>query len=950
MKRLILFLFLAFAIPTGSKAQGIPSIRNYTASEYKAHNRNFDITIGSNGTVFVANFEGLLYYDNAEWRIIHTPNITRLTAVTCDSKGIVWVGGYNFIGYVATDDHGKPYLKNIGKTNEFRGEIIWIWDKNGEPRFLSNKHVIYGIHNNQLVQKKDEQLPKTGNSVLSEEKDINQKQELEGGFHALATNGRGIIITDEAERPLYSITEENGLCSNNVNHIKYNKHGLLWGATDNGIFAIAVPSIYSHFSPMEGLKGEVLSLGQIGDEIYAGTLNGLFVKRGMTFKNVPGINHACWYLTKQDNTLLAATSNGVYRIQRGGVAQQLTSQNTMTVLADGNKFYSGELNGLFIQDDQGNRDSISHHEKIIKILKDNNDVIWFQNIYGQIFKKRPDSRILQRYKTSSNQEDLSTMVELDRHVAILSTETTKPFPYPQFSYTDKQETLWLTDKEGKNLYSWHGGKATHLFNRQLFPLKNIPTRSLLRTDNELWIGNDYGITHVNTTNEDPVIRTEAKLLLRSVALNGDSILWGGFGDIPQELLRLTSKDRNLKFTFSLDYTPLVGHTLYRYRMDSGQWSMWKEDKDAEFLSLDYGDHTFQVEAIDAMGRETNKITINFSIDLPIYLRWYMKVFYFFLAGLLIYTLIKFRVQQLEKEKLKLEKVVKERTAEVVKQKDEIQQKSESLEKALSDLNSAQAQLIRQEKLATMGKLTQGLIDRILNPLNYINNFSKLSEGLVKDVEANIEDDKEHMNQENYEDTIDILNMIKGNLQKVGTHGQNTTRILKAMEEMLKDRTGGIVKTDITSLLGKDEKILHDFYAKDMATYHINAVFDYPQTPVYINANPELLSKVFMSLLGNSIYAVIKKAQRITYQPEIRLRAFTTDDIFHMEIRDNGIGIEENIIHKIFDPFFTTKTTSEATGIGLYLSHDIIQNYGGDISVESVKDDFTAFTITLPLTK
>ena len=66
------------------------------------------------------------------------------------------------------------------------------------------------------------------------------------------------------------------------------------------------------------------------------------------------------------------------------------------------------------------------------------------------------------------------------------------------------------------------------------------------------------------------------------------------------------------------------------------------------------------------------------------------------------------------------------------------------------------------------------------------------------------------------------------------------------------------------------------------------------------------------------------------------------------IRDNGI--EQTIINKIFDPFFTTKTTGEAAGVGLYLSREIIQNHGGDIHVESVKNEYSEFTITLPALK
>ena len=67
----------------------------------------------------------------------------------------------------------------------------------------------------------------------------------------------------------------------------------------------------------------------------------------------------------------------------------------------------------------------------------------------------------------------------------------------------------------------------------------------------------------------------------------------------------------------------------------------------------------------------------------------------------------------------------------------------------------------------------------------------------------------------------------------------------------------------------------------------------------------------------------------------------------LHIHDNGTGIEKTIISKVFDPFFTTKTTAEATGIGLYLCQEIVQNSGGTISVDSEKNVFTEFTITLP---
>jgi signal transduction histidine kinase len=201
-------------------------------------------------------------------------------------------------------------------------------------------------------------------------------------------------------------------------------------------------------------------------------------------------------------------------------------------------------------------------------------------------------------------------------------------------------------------------------------------------------------------------------------------------------------------------------------------------------------------------------------------------------------------------------------------------------------------------------------------------------------------------------------MLKGNLQKVGEHGQNTSRTLKAMEEMLKDRSGGIVAMDLMAVIRQDKEMLHEYFSQEIRDYNISTVFNDTETPLLINGNADQLSKAIMSLLGNAIYAVVKKAQKCrlgeskdsAYTPKISLEITQQRNAIHISIRDNGIGIEETIIDKIFDPFFTTKTTSEAAGVGLYLSKEIVQNHGGDIQVKSVKDEYSDFTITLPVKK
>ena len=960
MKRALLYgMMLLWACIAA--AQGIPFIKNYTPDDYHAHNRNFDVVTTDDGSVFIANFEGLLYFNNVEWRMIHTPGITRVTVVYQDQHKNIWTGGYNYFGKIQIKDNGELYLQSVGKQGAFRGEVQEIWEeKDGSLNFLVNDGNIYEVKGNQFHVKRKISKGRLGiglsdvldiNALLENNKaevlsDVTQREPLGNGLNAAVRRGQGLVITDDNGKELYTITETNGLCTNSVVYIAYDGHGKLWGSTENGIFSIAIPSAFSCFTRNEGLCEEVLSIAEFNGKKYVGTIDGLFRQEGRTFVQVGLGNHACWQLTVTSQGLLAATSNGIYGISTNGTIRQLSSMASNAFLDLGTEILSGEIDGVYTINKATNaRNMVCKLEKVSKIFKDQKGVIWLQNIYGEVWCKENDNKGFHPYHSKT--KDAATLVPTKSAIMVVDAEAEKPFPYPLFSYMDDSSITWLTNNEGKSLYRWKDGKEVEDIKYLLRPVDKMTIRSMFVDGEEVWLGNDAGFTIINTKEDDPALNTQPKLLIRTIKLRNDSVVWGGYGELPTSLL-FKSKENHLTFTYSLDFETLIGENLYRYQLNDGNWSAWADDKDLEFTNLPYGSYTLKIQGRDGFGHETEIVSFSFAIAYPFYLKWYMICLYILLFGACIYGLVQLRLRKLEKDKLQLEKVVQERTAEVVKQKDEIQEKSESLEKALDDLHSAQNQLIRQEKMATVGKLTQGLIDRILNPLNYINNFSKLSQGLVKDIEANIEDEKDHMDEENYEDTIDVLGMLDGNLQKVGEHGVNTTRTLKAMEEMLKDRTGGVVEMDLTSVFKQDEEMVGKYYAEEIKQYHIATKFNYPDSGVLVKGNPDQLSKTFMSMIGNAIYAIVKKAQRKPYEAVLSLEATVADGMVNIVIRDNGIGIEEKIIDKIFDPFFTTKTTGEASGIGLYLSHDVIQNYGGNISVESVKDEYTQFTITLPV--
>ena len=887
VKSVLPFYLLTF-LPLSLGAQGLPLIRNYTAAEYGGHNRNYDIEMGEDGTVYVANFEGLLYYDRARWRMIHTSNINRVTVVYRDSKNTIWVGGYNYFARLQKQANGTLFLQEICKKDFFKGEVLEIFEDEGSLQFVVSDNNIYEIKNDAGKSVPTVSLKKRTNAnfrigvesqIVSLEalkqgdddallNDITQTEELDGGLQVKIRKNHGLIVADAQGRELYTITEDNGLCSNQVAYVAYDGHGVLWGATAHGIFSLELPSVYSYFLPKDGLTGEVHAITAFNGQIYVGCTNGLYVVSSRHCKRLPDINNICWTLCESRYGLLAATSSGIYKITQGGTVTRLTSNATTAIFVDGDKVYAGEPDAVWLyQSDFKQRTKVNDLPLVTDIRQDAHGGFWFQNVHAQTIGKDPG-------KVKAPLDELPKQL--------------------------------------------------------LMPISDIEVKAQYRFNNQIWIGGDEILTVIDNDKKDLAKLTDCRTVrFTSIVMGSDSVLWGGYGDMPKKLQKLGSDEGNLHFFYALSYAPLSGKTLYRYKLNNNKWSAWSDRRDVDFLNLPYGSFTLSVQAQLANGELSEVKTVEFSIAYPLLMRWYMVVLYFVLFAYIVFQLFRYRLKRLQKDKIKLEQIVEERTA---------------------DLRNAQSELIRQEKMASVGKLTEGLIDRILNPMNYIINFSKMSNDLLKDLKENINNNKDSMNEDDYEDTLDVLDMLTENLQNVDQYGQNTTRTLKAMEEMLKDRTGGYVDMDLLPVLQQNEKMVNNYFAKEKEQYHIQTIFNLPGDAMPLHGNPDMLSKTIMSLLGNAVYAVVKKYQRAPYTPEVSLTATIADSQYILKIHDNGTGIGESTIGKIFDPFFTTKTTAEAAGVGLYLSREIIQNHGGDISVTSVKDQYTEFTITLPVGK
>ncbi|MDM8543455.1 ATP-binding protein [Desulfococcaceae bacterium HSG9] len=303
-------------------------------------------------------------------------------------------------------------------------------------------------------------------------------------------------------------------------------------------------------------------------------------------------------------------------------------------------------------------------------------------------------------------------------------------------------------------------------------------------------------------------------------------------------------------------------------------------------------------------------------------------------------------QELELRRMNelLEEKVRKRTAEVLRQKTELQD-------TLENLKQTQSKPLESEKMASLGLLTAGIAHEINNPVNYIYaGIDSLKEDL-RDVFEVIKG-YEQITAQNVNEALENIRSLKEEVafDELITEVHELTSSIKRGAE----RTAEIVKGLRTfSHLDKDILETADIYENLETTLimlrsqyknRIQIVKSYADLPL-IECYPHKLNQVFMNILVNAIQAITDKG---VIHITTSLLSDKTPQTVSIEIRDTGHGISDKIRSKIFDPFFTTKDVGQGTGLGLSISFSIIEKHRGSIAVTTRQGEGTAFTIYLPL--
>jgi two-component system NtrC family sensor kinase len=262
-----------------------------------------------------------------------------------------------------------------------------------------------------------------------------------------------------------------------------------------------------------------------------------------------------------------------------------------------------------------------------------------------------------------------------------------------------------------------------------------------------------------------------------------------------------------------------------------------------------------------------------------------------------------------------------------------------LENTLAQLQSTQKQLIQSEKMASLGELTAGIAHEIQNPLNFVNNFSEVSNELIEEL-------NEEMKQENWPEVTEIIKDINGNLKKINEHGQRASNIVKAMLQHSRNNPGKLELTDINKLTESAAKLAYHGHLAMNKTANANyqIVLD-PNLPEVLVLQQDI-DRVLFNLINNGFQALGEKKEDSLYNPELIISTKKLGDKIQISVKDNGPGIPQENLQKIFQPFFTTKPTGKGTGLGLSLAYDIATAHGGELRVNSELGHGAEFTLVL----
>ena len=771
---------------------------------------------------------------------------------------------------------------------------------------------------------------------------------LTDGSFAFAARKGGIFILDSRGQLKYHFDTPLGLLDHTVWHICEDSGQNLWLALNNGIAKLEYHSPFSLYDERHGLKGMVFSAARFGNSgrLYAGTADGLFARNeNGLFVPIPGIPGSCYALLTFGDILLAATEKGVYQITGYNNAPKKLSEIPAYVFqVTGRARYpilAGTESGLlFLAVDsrtgqwRTGKFSEDISEEIRTIALDPQQNLWLGSPKKGIIKLLlPSTPGFNDQTTAKPQRFPSTYFPagVETHVfyaadhiiiatgkGIFRWDEKRAGFIPDMTFGDEfaggekglsvfriredvNKNIWF-HSNGRNLVSIpQPGRTYRTYNNVFLriPVNHVDSIYPDPLESAVWYASVDGLIRFDIgSGIDHFTPPAFRVFIRGVWANG-TIISGGetyVGTYPgagrTALPGLPFNRRSLRFSFAAPFFGPEENTLYQCRLDGydTDWTDWSGETRKDYTNLEPGLNVFRVRAKTIYGHVSDEAVFRFKLFPPWYRTWWSYLFYIAVVVFIVALLLKWRSARLLLEKERLEGIVTERTLEINRKNEQLQEMARIKSNFFANIShefrtpltlilgpleqmlEAAADARQQKKLKLMRRNAQ----RLLNLINQLLELSKFDSGAIT---LNVS-------------PRDMVSFLKG---------------ITYSFELLTAR--------------KDQELNFHSTVEEVIVY-----IDAPRMEdVFCNL---LINAVKFTPSGGSISVTVDR-------PLLEIPGFPGGYV-EFVISDTGPGIPPGQIARIFDRFYNSENIYEynqkGAGIGLSIARELVELHHGTITV------------------
>ncbi len=605
------------------------------------------------------------------------------------------------------------------------------------------------------------------NSILSSNRFVSGLY-LSNGMFAFGTENCGIVIVNSQGELVTHINQNNGLMDNDVYQLFEDKKHNLWVAMNNGISLLNYPAVFTIFDRDYGVKGGVLDIVRYQGRIFIATSQGLFASPERMTKNndcqvegfvkISGIEHKCKRFLKTKDRLFVTNKEGIYELENGKAVKRsdLYAFGMICSKEFENYIYVASDNGLYIFDLSKGFNLVGKlnklNQKIRTVAETIDGDLWLGTNYeGVFFVDMPKvfslNADVKQYKGGNGLPKDHGWIDVTythkgtyfssfkgiykynkqkdlfiKQYLIDSVESRWYYPISE----DTQGNLWFSSGVQKayhrqtGLRYYFAEKDSFITVTQPFSkIRDYSIEVIYPDENSVvWFGSFEGLLRFDSKKMDRE-NESTPTIIRMVKFGEDSIIDPNICEQNVER-KMPYQLNDLFFRVSRsNYQPL-DEVLFQYQLLglNEKWSSWQFTNTAQYLGLKEGKYTFRVRSKNMDGIISETTSFEFIILPPYYRTWWAYLIYLIVIISFIYTLFRYRAFLYAKEKNELERIIRDKTEEIVMQKE----RAEDLVKNILPEDTAR-------ELQTKGRVSRKKYDLVTVLFSDIQGFTEIAEHL-----------------------------------------------------------------------------------------------------------------------------------------------------------------------------------------------------------------------------